>query len=86
MQLFQEQGLFPTNQATSEFQLKHSEVFPNKLCLQLKIREVRQKMMAQNSAESPSAAVSGATDGGSDLVVTKSASVSAAAVTATSSK
>jgi len=83
MQLFQEQGLFPSNQATSEFQLKHSDVFPNKLCLQLKIREVRQKMMAQNSAESPSAAVSGATDG-SD-VVTKSVSVPAV-ITASSSK
>lgn len=55
MQLFHDQGLFPSNQATSEFQLKHADVFPNKLCLQLKIREVRQKMMAQNSAESPSA-------------------------------
>ena len=54
MQLFQERGLFPTNQATSEFQMKHSDVFPNKLCLQLKIREVRQKMMAHNQAESPS--------------------------------
>jgi hypothetical protein len=54
MQLFQERGLFPTNQATSEFQLKNSDVFPNKLCLQLKIREVRQKMMAHNQAESPS--------------------------------
>ena len=45
MMLFQEHGLFPTNQATSTFQAKHSEVFPTKLCLQLKIREVRQKMM-----------------------------------------
>jgi hypothetical protein len=55
MQLFQDQGLFPSNQATSEFQLKHADVFPNKLCLQLKIREVRQKMMAHTPAESPSA-------------------------------
>lgn len=55
MQLFQVQGLFPSNQATSEFQMKHVDVFPNKLCLQLKIREVRQKMMAQNPSESPSA-------------------------------
>ena len=29
---------------------KHSEVFPSKVCLQLKIREVRQKMMATSSA------------------------------------
>ena len=51
MQLFQDHGLFPTNQATSSFQAKHAEIFPTKLCLQLKIREVRQKMM---SAASPS--------------------------------
>jgi len=43
-------------QATGDFQLKHSEVFPNKLCLQLKIREVRQKMMASTPvATTPSA-------------------------------
>uniref|UniRef100_T1J6P3 HMG box domain-containing protein n=1 Tax=Strigamia maritima TaxID=126957 RepID=T1J6P3_STRMM len=50
MQLFQENGLFPTAQATSAFQSKHSEIFNNKLILQLKIREVRQKLMAQNAA------------------------------------
>ena len=32
--------------ATAEFQSKHSQLFPNKVCLQLKIREVRQKLMA----------------------------------------
>ena len=52
MQLFQEQGLFPTNQATSSFQAKHAEIFPTKLCLQLKIREVRQKMMAASPSSS----------------------------------
>jgi hypothetical protein len=52
MQLFQEHGLFPTNQATSSFQAKHAEVFPTKLCLQLKIREVRQKMMAASPSSS----------------------------------
>ena len=46
MQLFQDEGLFPSNKATSDFQSKHTEVFPTKVCLQLKIREVRQKMMA----------------------------------------
>lgn len=46
MELFQEQGLFPTSQATSSFQAKHVSLFPNKVCLQLKIREVRQKLMA----------------------------------------
>ena len=47
MQLFQDEGLFPSNKATSDFQSKYSEVFPTKVCLQLKIREVRQKMMGQ---------------------------------------
>ena len=37
-------------QATSAFQLKHSEAFPSKVCLQLKIREVRQKMMARSAS------------------------------------
>ena len=66
MELFQEEGLFPSNAATAQFQTKHSEVFPSKVgrsapkltviilisfskvCLQLKIREVRQKMMASS--------------------------------------
>lgn len=54
MQLFQEQSLFPSSQATSTFQAQHSDIFPNKASLQLKIREVRQKMMAQNSSLTPS--------------------------------
>ncbi|KAI5700236.1 hypothetical protein M8J75_016407 [Diaphorina citri] len=49
LQLFQEQGIFPTTQSTSSFQANHADVFPNKSSLQLKIREVRQKLMAQNS-------------------------------------
>eukprot|EP00092_Neocalanus_flemingeri_P026005 GFUD01028185.1.p1 GENE.GFUD01028185.1~~GFUD01028185.1.p1 ORF type:complete len:1977 (+),score=326.72 GFUD01028185.1:762-6692(+) len=49
MELFHEEGLFPSNQATASFQLKHADVFPSKVCLQLKIREVRQKMMATSS-------------------------------------
>ena len=54
MELFHEEGLFPSNQATASFQSKHVEVFPNKVCLQLKIREVRQKMMASsNSCSTP---------------------------------
>jgi hypothetical protein len=52
VQLLQEEGLFPSNKATSNFHSKHSDVFPTKVCLQLKIREVRQKMMA--SPNSPS--------------------------------
>jgi len=47
MQLFQDEGLFPSNAATSTFQAKHATEFPTKTCLQLKIREVRQKMMAR---------------------------------------
>ncbi|TRY76320.1 hypothetical protein TCAL_12026 [Tigriopus californicus] len=47
MQLFHDHGLFPSNQATTAFQCKNPLAFPSKLCLQLKIREVRQKMMAQ---------------------------------------
>ena len=48
MQLFHEEGLFPSNKATTDFQSKNSNVFPTKICLQLKIREVRQKMMARS--------------------------------------
>ena len=40
MELFQEEGLFPSNASTAQFQTKHSEVFPSKVCLQLKIRHV----------------------------------------------
>lgn len=37
-----------TAQATAQFQHIHQEAFPTKNTLQLKIREVRQKLMAQN--------------------------------------
>ncbi|XP_013066792.2 protein capicua homolog isoform X1 [Biomphalaria glabrata] len=55
MQLFEEYGLYPTSQATVAFQTKHADIFPNKSCLQLKIREVRQKMMlsVQNTPKTP---------------------------------
>lgn len=49
MQLFQDHGYFPTTQATSAFQAKYSDVFPNKTSLQLKIREVRQKLKANTT-------------------------------------
>lgn len=49
MQLFQEHGYFPSTQATSVFQAKHPDVFPNKTSLQLKIREVRQKLKATST-------------------------------------
>ncbi|XP_040358942.2 protein capicua homolog isoform X3 [Ixodes scapularis] len=49
MQLFADEGWFPSAQATAAFQQRHREVFNNKNTLQLKIREVRQKLMAQNN-------------------------------------
>ncbi|XP_077525273.1 protein capicua homolog isoform X3 [Amblyomma americanum] len=59
MQLFTEEGWFPSAQATAAFQHRHRDVFNNKNTLQLKIREVRQKLMAQNNqaniATTPSA-------------------------------
>ncbi|KAJ8982812.1 hypothetical protein NQ317_010433 [Molorchus minor] len=55
MQLFQEQSLFPSTQATSAFQAQHADIFPTKSSLQLKIREVRQKLMAQSSLTPSSA-------------------------------
>lgn len=49
LKLFQEHGMFPTTQATTHFQATHIEIFPTKMALQLKIREVRQKLMAQSN-------------------------------------
>ncbi|KAG7262560.1 hypothetical protein CRUP_030122 [Coryphaenoides rupestris] len=45
MQLFQEHGFFPSAQSTAAFQARYADTFPSKVCLQLKIREVRQKIM-----------------------------------------
>ncbi|XP_029432503.1 protein capicua homolog isoform X2 [Rhinatrema bivittatum] len=54
MQLFQEHGFFPSAQATATFQARYSDIFPTKVCLQLKIREVRQKIMqAATPTEQP---------------------------------
>lgn len=59
MQLFTEEGWFPSAHATAAFQQRYRDVFTNKNTLQLKIREVRQKLMAQNNqaniATTPSA-------------------------------
>lgn len=44
-QLFADEGYFPSAQATALFQQKYQHIFPNKNILQLKIREVRQKIM-----------------------------------------
>ncbi|XP_065322593.1 uncharacterized protein LOC135929799 [Gordionus sp. m RMFG-2023] len=48
MQLFSEHSLFPSSKAVNEFQALHKDIFPNKMCLTLKIREVRQKLMSQS--------------------------------------
>ncbi|TRZ07782.1 hypothetical protein HGM15179_019319, partial [Zosterops borbonicus] len=53
MQLFQEHGFFPSAQATAAFQSRFSDIFPTKLCLQLKIREVRQKIMQAATPTDP---------------------------------
>ncbi|XP_968497.3 putative transcription factor capicua isoform X1 [Tribolium castaneum] len=55
MQLFHEHTYFPSAQATSNFQSQHSDIFPSKASLQLKIREVRQKVMARNNSTPHSA-------------------------------
>nr|XP_032820229.1 protein capicua homolog [Petromyzon marinus] len=60
MQLFHEHGFFPSAHATSAFQLKHAEIFPTKSCLQLKIREVRQKIMQTASSTDTQAVVASA--------------------------
>jgi len=45
MEFFQKTGtFFPTQQDTQDFQQLHKNIFPNKSTLQLKIREVRQKL------------------------------------------
>ena len=45
LQLFQDNGYFPSDAVTSVFQQRHADLFPTKAALQLKIREVRQKIM-----------------------------------------
>ncbi|XP_055075419.2 protein capicua homolog isoform X2 [Misgurnus anguillicaudatus] len=69
MQLFQEHGFFPSAQATAAFQSRYSDTFPNKLCLQLKIREVRQKIMqtaGSSDALGPGVSDSASTPGSSN--------------------
>lgn len=45
LQLFQDHGYFPSDSVTSVCQQRHADLFPSKGALQLKIREVRQKIM-----------------------------------------
>lgn len=49
MELFQRCGMFPASKDTTEFQIRHADIFPNKQSLTLKIREVRQKYMSQSA-------------------------------------
>ncbi|XP_076458025.1 uncharacterized protein LOC143291769 isoform X2 [Babylonia areolata] len=49
LMLFDDEGLYPSAQATVAFQSRHSDLFPSRASLQRKIREVRQKMMAQSA-------------------------------------
>lgn len=44
-------------QATAAFQARYADIFPTKVCLQLKIREVRQKIM-QTAAPTENAGTS----------------------------
>ncbi|CAG2165423.1 unnamed protein product [Oppiella nova] len=71
MHFFNEKGLFPSAQETAEFQMKYSSIFPNKNTLQLKIREVRQKLMSTTPTTPNSALNAGAqqqmTGGACDL-------------------
>ncbi|CAD6193331.1 unnamed protein product [Caenorhabditis auriculariae] len=53
-------GLFPTTLETHSFQQRNKTIFPTKGCLVLKIREVRQRMMAAIKE----AALNGITDAG----------------------
>lgn len=50
LQLFQDHGYFPSDGVTSGFQQRHADLFPTKGALQLKIREVRQKIMHNTGA------------------------------------
>ena len=52
LQLFQDHGYFPSDGVTSVFQQRHADLFSTKAALQLKIREVRQKIMQKAGANS----------------------------------
>ena len=49
MKLFQNHGYFPADNITTAFQQQHADLFPSKAALQLKIREVRQRIMHSGS-------------------------------------
>ncbi|OQR77015.1 hypothetical protein BIW11_07395, partial [Tropilaelaps mercedesae] len=85
MQLFSEEGWFPSAQATAAFQQKHKDVFLNKQTLQLKIREVRQKQMANSPhpSQQPQQPPAGGSSGGSTSTPTVSSSSSGSVATST---
>lgn len=68
LKLFKDHGMFPTTQATTNFQATHMDIFPTKTSLQLKIREVRQKLMAQSNNLTPHSEVNTPTNVNSPLV------------------
>ncbi|OTF80687.1 HMG box containing protein, partial [Euroglyphus maynei] len=74
MQFFAEKGLFPSTQETNEFQRKYHDIFPNKNTLQLKIREVRQKLMSFNMTDNSVATTTG--NSNSTTITTTSTSIS----------
>ncbi|KAF7257049.1 hypothetical protein EG68_04607 [Paragonimus skrjabini miyazakii] len=53
LDLFQEHGLFPSVSTTISFQQRHLLHFPNRQTLQLKIREMRQRIMQSPSKQYP---------------------------------
>ncbi|KAF5400404.1 hypothetical protein PHET_06129 [Paragonimus heterotremus] len=53
LDLFQEHGLFPSVSTTISFQQRHLLHFPNRQTLQLKIREMRQRIMQSASKQYP---------------------------------
>lgn len=55
-------------QATAAFQARYAEIFPTKVCLQLKIREVRQKIMQTAAPSEAGGSGLGVGGGISDLV------------------
>ena len=51
VQLFNQQGYYPPDNIIIEFQKMHKDLFPNKLSLQVKIREVRQNIKKSRYVE-----------------------------------
>jgi len=44
LHLFEKHGYYPSESVTQDFQMEHADIFPSKWMLQMKIREVRQKL------------------------------------------